>query len=156
MATPLELLLWETRRLFRALALAADEALTPLGINASDRALLEFLARERAPISLSALARKRSVTRQHIHQTLARLPHSGWIVRQPDPEDARSVRLSLSRSGRAFWKKVRAADRVFLRRLERGLDPVTLRVSAQTLEKVRASLQSFVPESPQTSETPAR
>jgi DNA-binding MarR family transcriptional regulator len=148
METPLETTLWETRRLFRALTLAADELLSPLGINASHRALLEFLAREGAPISLSALARKRSVTRQHIHQTLAHLPNSEWIVREGDPEDARSVLLSLSRSGRAFWKKVRAADRSLLRCLERDLDPVALRACAQTLKNVRARLRNVVPDKP--------
>lgn len=146
METPLEAMLWETRRLFRALALAADELLSPLGINASHRALLEFLAREGAPISLSALARKRSVTRQHVHQTLAHLPNSDWIVREADPEDARSVLLSLSRSGRAFWKKIRAADQALLRRLERDFDPMELRACAQTLRNVRAQLRNVVPE----------
>jgi DNA-binding MarR family transcriptional regulator len=141
METPLEALLWETRRLFRAAAQAADAALEPLGITAGDRALLEFLAREDAPISLSALARKRSVSRQHIHQTLARLPHAGWVTRAPDPMDARSLQLSLSPTGRAAWKKIRAADRALLQRIESELDAAALRASAETLRAVRARFE---------------
>jgi DNA-binding MarR family transcriptional regulator len=144
MESPLEALLWETRRLFRAAAQAADAALEPLGLNASDRALLEFLAREEAPISLSALARKRSVSRQHIHQTLARLPHPEWVTRAPDPTDARSLQLSLSPAGRAAWRKIRSVDRALLRRIEMQLDASALRASAETLRSVRALLDPAV------------
>lgn len=140
METPLESLLWETRRLFRVAAQASDAALEPLGVTASDRALLEFLAREDAPISLSALARKRSVSRQHIHQTLARLPQAQWITRVPDPSDARSLLLSLSPTGRAAWKKIRSVDRALLRRIEAQLDASALRASAETIRSVRALL----------------
>src|SRR5262245_50750309 len=79
MSHAIEALLWETRRLFRTLAIAADEALKPLKVTASDRALIEFLAKEPGPISLAELARKRSVSRQHIHQSLNRLKKPGWI-----------------------------------------------------------------------------
>ena len=141
METPLEALLWETRRLFRAAAQAADEVLAPLGISAADRALLEFLAREGEPISLSALARKRSVSRQHIHQTLARLPRRDWIRRESDPADARSIRLSLSPAGRAFWKRIRTAERALLTRIEADLDPDALRATGTTLHAVRVLLE---------------
>src|SRR3954468_3213246 len=106
METPLEELLWENRRLFRTLAAAADRALAPLGIQAGDRALLEFLARETAPVSLSELARKRSVSRQHIHQSLGRLQHRNWIRKRPDSSDARSVLLEFTTEGRGAWRRI--------------------------------------------------
>ncbi|MEZ5475644.1 MAG: MarR family transcriptional regulator [Steroidobacteraceae bacterium] len=140
MQTPIETLAWETRRLFRALAQAADDALAPLGITASERALLEFLAREKTPISLSDLARKRAVSRQHIHQTLARLPHADWVDRQNDPGDARSVLLALSPSGRCFWRRVRAADRAFFRQLGRQVGSTDIGKCARTLRRVREAL----------------
>ena len=98
----LETLTWELRRAFRDLAAAGDRALESLGIRTRDRALLEFLARESAPISLSELARKRSVSRQHIHQSLRRLSRPEWVHQRRDPIDHRNVLLSLSREGRAF------------------------------------------------------
>jgi len=49
----LEQLVWELRRVFRELAAAADRELQTFGIQARERAFLEFLAREREPISLS-------------------------------------------------------------------------------------------------------
>ena len=137
MDSPLEELLWENRRLFRALAAAADEALEPLGIQASERALLEFLARERKPVSLSELARKRAVSRQHIHQSLNRLRNPEWVERAPDPADARSLLLSLTDEGRAFWNEIRAIDRKILQRISRRLDRAGIASAARTLRRIR-------------------
>jgi DNA-binding MarR family transcriptional regulator len=136
----LEGLFWETRRLFRALARAADEALEPLGISAGDRALIEFLAREPGPISIAELARKRSVSRQHIHQSLSRLSNPAWIERFSDPNDARSISLTLSASGRALWQKIRRIDRAFLRRVARNFDTREVQAATKTLRHVRKVL----------------
>src|SRR6476620_11149649 len=106
MTGAIEDLIWEIRRLFRELGQAADQALAPLGVTAAERALLEFLAKDEAPVTLSDIARKRAVSRQHVHQTLARL-NPRWIDRSEDPRDARSVALSLSKEGRALWKQIR-------------------------------------------------
>src|SRR5215831_9621453 len=103
MTQAIEELIWQVRRLFRELAQASDRALAPLGMTAAERALLEFLAREEAPIPLSEIARKRAVSRQHIHQTLRRLDPK-WLDRFDDPVDARSVSVALSKEGRAWWK----------------------------------------------------
>jgi DNA-binding MarR family transcriptional regulator len=141
MPDALEGLFWETRRLFRALAAAADAALTPLGITASDRALLEFLARETDPISVADLARKRSVSRQHIHQSLNRLPNQRWVERLPDPADARSTLLRLTDEGRSLWKEVRNIDRTVLRQLARKTDTAKVEAAAKTLRAIRETLQ---------------
>lgn len=145
MQRAVEELLWENRRLFRALAFAADDALRPLAIQASERALLEFLSRESVPISLSELARKRSVSRQHIHQSLHRLRNPKWVEKLPDPGDARSVLLRLSDQGRAFWKEIRAVDRTMLRRIGRQVDEDGIRNATQTLRRIRELLQGGNP-----------
>jgi DNA-binding MarR family transcriptional regulator len=143
MQDPVEAFLWENRRLFRSAATAADRALAPLRIDAGQRALLEFLAREPRPVSLSALARKRSVSRQHIHQSLARLRERDWVDRLPDPEDSRSVLLRLSDSGRRFWKQVRTVDRGLLQRVRRHVSGVELERASQTVRKVRRLLEEI-------------
>ena len=139
---PIEELIWEIRRLFRELARAADSALAPLGINAAERALLEFLAREGGPVSLSEIAQRRAVSRQHIHQTLARLDPN-WVVRAEDPDDARAVVLSLSPAGGALWKRIRAIDRQLIHRLDRGVDRASTRAAVTTLRRLRATLESI-------------
>jgi len=134
-------LVWEVRRLFRELGQAADAMLAPLGITAAERALLEFLAKEKEPITLSEIARKRSVSRQHVHQTLSRL-NQVWIVRSADPTDARSVILSLSLNGRDFWSRIRVADSELLERLERIVPAKEVRAATATLRKIRDALKS--------------
>jgi len=141
MADAIEGLLWETRRLFRALAAEADEALAPLGITASERALIEFLARERGPIGVADLARTRSVSRQHIHQTLSRLRNPRWIEKRLDPADARSAVLSLTDEGRALWRRIRQVDRAILRRLARRVQDTEADAAARTLRTLRAVLE---------------
>jgi DNA-binding MarR family transcriptional regulator len=139
-----ESLIWETRRLFRVVAEAADEALQPLHITASERALIEFLARESGPISVADLARKRSVSRQHIHQSLERLRNPKWIDRRQHPNDARSVMLRLTEEGRSLWKQIRAADRTILRRIARHIDPAKAQAAAKALREIREALQEGI------------
>lgn len=136
-----EALCWEIRRAFRELAAAGDEALSPLGIKAADRALLELLARESEPVSLAELARRRSVSRQHIHQTLRRLPDAGWIETLPDPDDRRSLRVRLSPAGRRLWRRIRARDAVFFAHLAQGLVREDTEVAVRALRGLRAALR---------------
>ena len=139
MEEPLEEMIWQVRRLFRELQQEADRALAPLGVTAAERALLEFLAMEDAPVGLSEIARRRAVSRQHIHQSLARLDPR-WVERSNDPEDARTVVLALSREGRAVWQKIRRVDATLLRRLGKRLDAEEIRAATATLRAVRQAL----------------
>jgi len=138
----IEELLWENRRLFRALAAAADAALARIGLTATERALLEFIVRHEAPVSLSELARKHSVSRQHVHQSMPRLEARGWVVRSADPADARTVRVRLTRSGRAAWKRIRTVDATILGRLAPHVDAGTARSTAVVLRQLREVLES--------------
>ena len=134
-------LIWELRRAFRDLAAAAGRELQTLDLSPADRAFLEFLAREQEPVSLSDLARKHSVSRQHIHQTWRRLSHPEWVEEIPDSADRRSVRLRLSKAGRAGWKRIQAVDQAFLRRLARRLPPERVGDATGLLRQLRRELQ---------------
>jgi len=139
-AESLEQLIWQLRRLFRDLAVAAERQLASFGLQTGDRAFLEFLARETNPISLSDLAKKYSVSRQHIHQTLRRLPHPEWVEEIPDPTDRRVVLLSLSRKGRSLWKRIEEVDQAFLQQLaQRAPEPRVVAATA-LLKQLRAEL----------------
>jgi DNA-binding MarR family transcriptional regulator len=140
----LESLCWELRRGFRDLSQATEIELAPLGVTASDRAILELLAHETAPVSLSELARKSSVSRQHIHQSIRRLPNRGWVESVANPDDHRIVLLRLSREGRAFWKKVRAVDQRFFAGFARRFRAEELRGAAAALQKLRNELRPML------------
>ena len=136
----LEQFIWELRRLFRELAATADRELAPLRVEARDRAFLEFLAREQAPVSLSGLARKHAVSRQYIHQVLRKLPDRAWVEEVRDPEDSRTVLLRLSRKGREKWKSIRQVDRALLRSLARRLNEEQLTSATGLIRRLRQVL----------------
>jgi DNA-binding MarR family transcriptional regulator len=141
-ADSLEQFIWELRRSFRELAAAADQALQPLGLEARDRAFLEFLAREKGPVSLSDVARKHAVSRQYIHQVLQRLPDRGWVEEIEDPADGRTVLLRLSRKGRAQWAKIREVDRTLLGKLAAEFTEEQLSAATALLGRLRQALGS--------------
>jgi DNA-binding MarR family transcriptional regulator len=142
MARPdsLEELIWELRRTFRDLTAAADRELGLVGIQSASRAFLEFLTKEAEPVSLSEIARKYAVSRQHIHQTLRRLSNPEWVEEVPDAADRRTVRLRLSRKGRAFWRKIRVADERLLRRLAERLPQDQVDAATDLLRRFRCEL----------------
>ncbi|HET7033820.1 MAG TPA: winged helix DNA-binding protein [Casimicrobiaceae bacterium] len=142
----LESLCWELRRSFRDLTQSAELELGPLGITASDHAILDLLARETAPVSLSDLARKSSVSRQHIHQSIRRLPNPSWVESVASPDDHRIVLLRLTREGRAFWKKVRAVDQRFFSRFARRFRSEDVRGAVTVLQKLRSELHPALEE----------
>jgi DNA-binding MarR family transcriptional regulator len=137
----LERLVWELRRAFRDVAESADLDLAPLGIRAADRALLEWITREKGPVSLSDLARRRSVSRQYVHQSLKRLPDPGWVEARPDPADRRSLLLSLTPKGRAFWRRVRAVDAAFFSRLAPAFETRDTEAALRALRQLRVALR---------------
>jgi DNA-binding MarR family transcriptional regulator len=131
---------WELRRAFRDLAEAADKALEPLGLTVGDRAMLEFLAREDRPVSMVALARTYAVSRQHIHQSMRRPPLDALIEEYADPDDRRSVLITLNSKGRGVWKRIQSADGAFFAALAPGFTQEEIQQAHQVLRKLRATL----------------
>ncbi|MBS1828790.1 MAG: MarR family transcriptional regulator [Acidobacteria bacterium] len=139
--TAAENLVWEVRRAFRDLAAASGRELEPLGILPKERAFLEFLARETQPLSLSAIAQKYSVSRQHIQQTYRAIAAREWIEEVPDTEDRRTVCLKLSRKGHRIWLKIRAIDEAFFERLAASLPPAKVEAATLLLQQLRRHIQ---------------
>ena len=54
--------------------------------------------------TISALARRAGMTRQGASQQLADLERDGYVVRRPDPDDARAVLVRQSAKGRALFQ----------------------------------------------------
>lgn len=133
---------WELRLAFQDLAATADLELRELGISAGDRAILELLAREPEPVSISDLARRVGVSRQHIQQAIARLPNPGWIEQAHVTGDRRLVLVSLSRSGRTLWDRRRKRDIAFFNWLAPRIEASALRTALAVLENMRKDLHS--------------
>jgi len=131
---------WELRRSFRDLGEAADTELQPLGLTVGDRALLEFLSREDRPVSMAALARTYGVSRQHIHQSLRRPPLDASVDEYTDPDDGRSVLISLNAKGRGVWKRIQSVDAAFFDSLAHAFTQEEIQQAHQVLRKLRATL----------------
>jgi DNA-binding MarR family transcriptional regulator len=64
-------------------------------------------ALDEAPLTLSALARKREVSLQAASEHVQSLVARGWVVRTPDPNDRRQQLLSLTETGLRQLEQVR-------------------------------------------------
>jgi DNA-binding MarR family transcriptional regulator len=105
--------------------------------------VLSALASESAPITLVALSRRLSVTKQNMTGMIARLEQLGLAERQDDPNDLRSSRVSLTRRGRGLVERVRPAYEEWLSSLA-GADVTEreLQAMARTVERLIGQLES--------------
>jgi DNA-binding MarR family transcriptional regulator len=88
-------------------------------LNHAPLPVLAFLSR--GPLSQRDLARASGVTEQTMSRIVARLERSGYVERQPDADDARRHRVTLTEAGLAAF--VAAGDPVFAEEMSiRGLD----------------------------------
>lgn len=77
------------------------EALAPHGLHVGQELLLARLCRGDG-VRQSELARSLGVELPTVHRTLVRLEAGGFVVRRPDPADARASLSHLTPAGRAM------------------------------------------------------
>lgn len=93
--------LTRTRQIARVLTALYDEALRPLGINASQLSLLVLIA-EYGPLSRAALGRKNHHDRSTLTRNLQPLIAQGWVADGQPAGDGRSRALSITHIGHAL------------------------------------------------------
>lgn len=96
--------------------------------------VLSYLAD--APLTLSALAKKRRVSLQSMSELVQTLVARGWIARTPDPNDRRQQLLQLTDHGRQHYER---AQDYTLRRLA----PLLRELSAAELAAVERALPAL-------------
>lgn len=116
---------WPTGRMLSAVARRVEREwnahLAGWDLNHASLPVLAFLSR--GPLSQRDLARASGVTEQTMSRIVARLERSGYVERQPDADDARRHRVTLTDAGRAAFAQ--AGDPVFAEEMSvRGLDAV--------------------------------
>jgi DNA-binding MarR family transcriptional regulator len=101
-------------RLSRRIRVDGRESVPPLQLSAM------VTIEERAPLRLSELARREGVSVPTMSRVLAALDEQGFVVRAPDPQDARGVLVRLSVAGEQRLAQVRSHRTALVaRRLER-------------------------------------
>lgn len=130
---------WLVRRLFRALADAADEYLAESGLSAADRAVLEFLY-PKQQLSVPQIARRYKVSRQHVQVTVNRLLQGGLVQSENNPRHKRSPLMRLSRLGRETFARIRDEEDALLSHLFSELPEADVNTSCRTLRSLYARL----------------
>ena len=103
--------------------------------------VLSAIAAEETPISLVALARRLSVTKQNMTGMMARLEQLGLAERQGDPADLRSSRVQLTRKGKALVERIRPSWQAWLASLGEGeLSEREMQLFTRNVERLIASL----------------
>ncbi len=62
-----------------------------------------------APLTVSALARKRRVSLQSAGELIQSMVERGWVTRSPDPTDRRQSLLNITETGRLYYEKAQQA-----------------------------------------------
>ena len=125
---------WLVRRLFRAMALTADQYLESLGITASERAVLEFIAHE--PLSVPQIAARYGVSRQHVQVTVNTLLENKLVNLLDNPQHKRSSLIALSNKGQRLFDKITEKDKQAITKAFDGIKKSRIGVTRQTLEQL--------------------
>jgi DNA-binding MarR family transcriptional regulator len=96
-----------------------------------------ILSRQQEPITMGELSRKLDVPLSTATRIVDWLVKSEYVVRLPDPEDRRVVRVALTQSGQEIY---RASDEFIHRRVEKLLQNFT----AEESERLVALLSKLV------------
>ena len=134
-------LIWRTRRLFQQLRASSERMLEAHGINPSQRAVLEFLQRDDRR-TVSEMARRRNVSRQHVQVTVNALLALGLVAARDNPAHKRSPLITLTARGRQLFARIEREEARLLAGLEGDFDEADLAVSINTLARLQERLRS--------------
>ena len=125
--------IWLVRRLFRAMARAADAYLGAHGLTAADRAVLEFLYPEQA-LSVPEIASRYQVSRQHVQVTVNALLEDGFLEARHNPRHKRSPLIAMTRVGRDLFAKIREVEASHVDALFTDIPAGDIEATRRTLE----------------------
>jgi DNA-binding MarR family transcriptional regulator len=116
----------------RQIALYLEPKCAALGVSPAEGHLLSYL-RSYAPCPITEIVRVFGIRPSTMTSILQRLDERGLLTREPDPEDRRSVRISLTLEGRVV------ADRI--NRLVRDLES---RIGTRVGQRELAGFRSVI------------
>lgn len=138
---PLYQLIWQTRRLFQRLRSTSDELLEGSGINASQRAVLEFL-HQKQPQTVPQMAREKSVTRQHIQVVVNDLLAFELVKVVENPAHKRSPLIQMKSAGKRLFKSIQKQEAALLKAMEGMFTNRDITTALRTLKAIDDYLES--------------
>lgn len=130
----------ETIALFDRLRWVSERIYGPAGRSGARRGILRGLVRF-GPQTVPALARARSVTRQHVQAVVDDLVADGYAALAPNPSHARSRLVRATPLGEALVRRMDEIDVRVLGLVGRDLPARDLELAARTLRAVRAAFE---------------
>jgi DNA-binding MarR family transcriptional regulator len=124
------------RGLVRRFSVAERADVACCGVTVAQAATLETLLSE-GPLRLGSLGRRLGVTPSTLSRNVERLEDEGLVRRQPDPEDARSSRVSLTTKGRTAARQLERQEVAFARQ-------ILERVPAERREAVSSAFRELL------------
>lgn len=103
---------------------------------------LMILFQERAPMTARQLATRMGLSQVTVGRFIRALHDSGWVSREPDPDDARAMLLRPTRKAmRALPRFIRVSNALFDRAFY-GFPDAAIRTIAATTERLRKNLET--------------
>jgi MarR family transcriptional regulator for hemolysin len=126
----------------RAWRQALDRRLKYLGLSQASWLTIAVAARAATPLSQSELADRLAVEGATMVAMIDRLVKAGFVVREPSSTDRRIKRVVLTPAGTELHEKVKAEAEAFRRELLAGIDPETLRIATDMLERLEEIVEA--------------
>lgn len=124
---------WLIRRLFRAMAQAADGYLGSLGLSAAHRAVMEFLYPDES-LSVPEIASRYQVSRQHVQVTVNALLQDGFVESHPNPRHKRSPLIALTRVGQDMFARIRGIESDYIEAMFADIPDADIEATRRSLE----------------------
>jgi DNA-binding MarR family transcriptional regulator len=102
----------------RAVEARAEGALAEVGLSLAKLGALRHLILASEPLTLSHLAERHCCGKSNVTQLVDRLEADGYVARESDPGDRRTVRATVTPAGRAAYERAS----VLLAEHERAID----------------------------------
>jgi DNA-binding MarR family transcriptional regulator len=102
----------------RAVEARVEETLAEVGLSLPKLGALRHLMLAAEPLTLTQLAERHCCGKSNVTQLVDRLEADGFVARESDPVDRRTVRATLTPAGRAAYERAS----ILLARHERAID----------------------------------
>jgi MarR family transcriptional regulator for hemolysin len=126
----------------RAWRQALDRRLKYLHLSQASWLTIAVAARAPTPLSQSELADRLAVEGATMVAMIDRLVKAGFVVREPSSTDRRVKRVVLTAAGNELYEKVKAEADAFRRESLAGVDPETLRIATDMLERLEEIVEA--------------
>jgi MarR family transcriptional regulator, organic hydroperoxide resistance regulator len=141
MTAPDRRLIWLLSRAQRRVMTQGDTALAPLGLTSTQAGAL-FCIRTEQGMTVSELATELDLAQSAASGLAQRLETAGLVTRAPNPEDGRSVRLVLTRSGRKRREEAIRIAQDGNDALRAGLTEAEIEIVARWLKRVGTTAET--------------